>query len=180
MCGVEDEADAGGSREVRKLVNPLRPSQREVDAHELTHLPFRNWCRHCMRGRGKEMAHVKGATDKKLEMHEFSLGYCFPGDTDGVSPLTVLVVRERLTKMLLAAVVPKKGPDMGTARRVTDFIDELGCEHLDVVTKSDREPAIKPLMREVSRLREEQRRQQATGRRLFVVRRWLGFMPRIG
>ena len=43
VCGVDeevDEVDGGSSREVRKLVNPQRPSQKEVDAHELTHLPF--------------------------------------------------------------------------------------------------------------------------------------------
>ena len=79
------------------MVNPQMPCQQEVDAHELTHLPFRNWCRHCMKGRGKEMPHRKGAADKALELKEFSLDYCFPGDTGGVAPLTVLVVRERLT-----------------------------------------------------------------------------------
>lgn len=59
------------------------------------------------------MPHKKGAADKALELKEFSFDYCFPGDTGGVAPLTVLVVRERLTKMLLAAGVPKKGPDKG-------------------------------------------------------------------
>ena len=122
------------------------PSQAEVDAHELTHLPFRKWCRHCMRGRGKEMPHKKGATDKVSDLHELSLDYCFPGNTGGVSPLTVLVARERLTKMVLAAVVPRKGPNRGVALRVATFIEELGCAHLDVITKSDREPALLSLI----------------------------------
>ena len=69
--------------------------------------------------------------------------------------MTVLVCRERRTKMLLAAVVPKKGPDKRTALRVTNFVEELGCAHLDVITKSDREPAIRSLLREVSRMRAE-------------------------
>ena len=76
VCGVDeevDEVDGGSSREVRKLVNPQRPSQKEVDAHELTHLPFRNWCRHCMKGRGKEMSHRKGAAEGASELKEFSL-----------------------------------------------------------------------------------------------------------
>ena len=58
VCGVEEEADGGSSREARKFAHPLRPSQQEVDAHELTHLPFRNWCRHCMKGRNTEMPHA--------------------------------------------------------------------------------------------------------------------------
>ena len=103
------------------------------------------------------MPHRKGAAEGVSELKEFSLDYCFPGDTGGVSPLTVLVVRERRTKMLLAAVVPKKGPDKRTALRVTHFVEELGCAHLDVITKSDREPAIRALIREVSKMRAEVR-----------------------
>ena len=68
-------ADRGGSREVRRLVDPQRPCQKEVDAHNLTHLPFRNWCPHCMRGRGKEMPHQRQAAHKEM-LHEFSVDYC--------------------------------------------------------------------------------------------------------
>ena len=72
-----------------------------------------------------------------------------------MAPLTVLVVRERLTKMLLAAVTPRKGPDKKIALRVTNFIEELGCAHLDIITKSDREPAMRSLLREISKMRAE-------------------------
>ncbi len=92
------------------------------------------------------MPHKKG-TDKVSDLHEFSLDYCFPGDTGGVSPLKVLVARERLTNMVLAAVVPRNGPNRGVALRVATFIEELGCAYLDVITKSDREPAIRALLR---------------------------------
>ena len=67
--------------------------------------------------------------------------------------MTVLVARDRLTKMLLATVVPKKGPDKRTALRVTQFVEELGCAHLDVITKSDREPAMRSLLKLVSKMR---------------------------
>ena len=36
---------------------PKRPSQSEVDAHMLTHLPFRSWCPHCVRGKSKGKPH---------------------------------------------------------------------------------------------------------------------------
>ena len=73
VCGVEEEgADSGGSREVRGLPDPRRPCQKDVDLHNLTHLPFRKWCRHCMRGRGKEMAHQRQAPHTEM-LHEFSL-----------------------------------------------------------------------------------------------------------
>ena len=74
VCGVDEEVDVGSSRELRKMVNLLMPSQQEVDAHELTHLPFRSWCSHCMRGRGKDMPHRRGAVDEALELNEFCWG----------------------------------------------------------------------------------------------------------
>ena len=53
---VADTEEDLGKREVVKLANPVEPSQAEKEEHEMTHLPFRNWCRHCVRGRGKEAA----------------------------------------------------------------------------------------------------------------------------
>jgi hypothetical protein len=39
------------------MASPEKPSAREVEEHELTNLPYRSWCRHCVIGRGKEAAH---------------------------------------------------------------------------------------------------------------------------
>ena len=30
-----------------------RPTQREREEHVATHVPFRDWCAHCMMGRGR-------------------------------------------------------------------------------------------------------------------------------
>ena len=40
---------------------PIKASQDEVDAHMLTHLPFRSWCPQCVRGKSKGKAHRKQA-----------------------------------------------------------------------------------------------------------------------
>ena len=34
-----------------------KPSQREREEHEATHMPFRDWCVHCMMGRGRTHHH---------------------------------------------------------------------------------------------------------------------------
>ena len=60
--------------------------------------------------------------------------------------LTILVVKERGTKMLMATVVPSKSTGRFVAERVNAFIKQLGIEHLDAVAKSDQEPAIKSLI----------------------------------
>ena len=35
-----------------------KPTQREKEEHEATHVPFRDWCAHCMMGRGRTHHHV--------------------------------------------------------------------------------------------------------------------------
>ena len=42
-----------------------KPSQREIDDHERTHIPFRNWCKHCVFGRAKSTNHEKDKEDEK-------------------------------------------------------------------------------------------------------------------
>ena len=50
----EPEEEEAGLRRPKKVLDPREPSAEERKEHELTHLPFRSWCRHCVRGRGKE------------------------------------------------------------------------------------------------------------------------------
>ena len=38
---------------VKKLIDPRLPTQREVEDHCLTHLPYRNWCPICVKAKGK-------------------------------------------------------------------------------------------------------------------------------
>ena len=41
----------------RKLADPRVPTESERKEHEMTHIPYRNWCPHFVRGRGKDMDH---------------------------------------------------------------------------------------------------------------------------
>ena len=50
-CGGEGQA---GERKTMKVKSPRDPTKEEKEEHEKTHLPFRDWCRHCVAGRGKE------------------------------------------------------------------------------------------------------------------------------
>jgi len=51
---------------LRKLIDPRLPTQREVDEHNLTHLPYRNWCPVCVKAKGKDLDH-RAAVDKDRE-----------------------------------------------------------------------------------------------------------------
>ena len=77
------EAQAGGGagepgrketeegRRLRSIGDPRLPSQKEVEEHNLTHLPYRNLCPHCVRGRGKDLDHRK-SLDEDRNVREFS------------------------------------------------------------------------------------------------------------
>ena len=43
----------------KQVKQPNRPSEQEVQEHEKTHLPFRDWCEHCVRGRAETIRIVE-------------------------------------------------------------------------------------------------------------------------
>ena len=43
----------------RRIGDPRLPTEKEVEEHNLTHVPYRNWCPHCVRGLGKDLDHRK-------------------------------------------------------------------------------------------------------------------------
>ena len=38
-------------KKTKGLPHGIKPSQKEVEEHERTHLPFRSWCEHCVKGK---------------------------------------------------------------------------------------------------------------------------------
>ena len=79
MQGQEDRAEAEVDEnyraeveeEVRKpkpATRPYTPTRAEIYEHEVTHLPYRSWCRHCVHGRGVSSPHVKPDKKEKMEL----------------------------------------------------------------------------------------------------------------
>ena len=67
-AGKESKADktVGGrikapkeERTLKKLADPRLPTQKEVEEHNRTHLPYRNWCPHCARALGHDLDHAR-------------------------------------------------------------------------------------------------------------------------
>ena len=58
MAGREDEEsnESESEDEAKKAKGaavPIQPSQEQMRERMLTHLPYRDWCRHCVRGNSK-------------------------------------------------------------------------------------------------------------------------------
>ncbi len=119
-------------RWTRRLPEPILPCQADIDEHELTHLPFRNWCVHCVSGRGQELPHVRRTGDHQLP--EISMDYCFPGDRGDAQTLTVLVARERSSRMTFATLVPRKWAGDFIVTRFLAILREIGCAQQGILS----------------------------------------------
>ena len=138
-----------GVRNPRKLPDPKLPSKEEVERHYPTHLPFRNWCQYCIQGKGKTAPHFQqGQCDDGLM--EVRFDYCFMS-THGSPMCTILVAKEKSSKMTLATVVPMKGASLEyPIRRTMTFLKEIGLEGADIVVKSDQENASKDFLNNIA------------------------------
>ena len=89
-------------------------------------------------------------------MPELHLDYAFVGDEGQAGKtITMLVARERRTRMTMATAVPSKSTGTFVVERVLAFMKELGIEGQDVIVKTDQEPAIKHLVDEIGRRKAE-------------------------
>ena len=82
------EEEQFGMRNPRRVLDPKLPSQREVEEHNLTHLPYRNWCKHCVFGKGRAAPHYK-RTKREDSLAEIRFDYCFMSTVD--QPLVTIV-----------------------------------------------------------------------------------------
>ena len=72
---VVEEHDEAGSRKPAKLLDPQLPTKAEIEEHNLTHLPVRDWCPHCVHGAGRAVDHWVHLRDDGLP--EVHMDYCF-------------------------------------------------------------------------------------------------------
>ncbi len=89
---IDEDAEEG--RAARVMKDPEAPSREEIERHNITHLPYRSWCPHCVRGRGRARPHQGHAGGGDRELPVVSADYAFfgkDGDVDEKeSPVLVL------------------------------------------------------------------------------------------
>ena len=98
----QEEEEELGARKAARRHDLRRPSEQERIEHEMTHLPFRSWCRHCIRRCGSK------ATEEERQVTQIHLDYMFMGDKKDAKTLAFWVARDRATRAVLSTVVPRK------------------------------------------------------------------------
>ena len=144
---MQDEAEEGRRHPFRKSEN--QPSSHEVQEHMKTHIPYRSWCAHCVRGRGM----IPTGQEEEGEDQEIIHTSQLTSDSSKRVTLMIRQIRganpvigpEAKYGLTLAMAVPRKGNAAPwIAKRVADWLDSLGSQ--TVTLKCDNEPAIFSLL----------------------------------
>ena len=140
------EGTSGSALPAKELRRPQQPTADERRLHELTHLPFRSWCRFCVLGKGRANQSRRG----NRHLPVVQVDYAFAPIDGGNTPLTLLTAVDVQTFMSIALVVPKKGVCVTATRALENFLLETG--RTNAVLQSDSENPIQSLLAELCKM----------------------------
>ena len=130
----------------------MRVSREEWEQHELTHTPFRSWCPHCVRARGRNSPHQRiEAEEEDRKTPRMSMDYFYISSKDeaaNTNPLIVMVDEETGEKYARAVGKKGLGRDGEMDWLIRDMSEELrswghpGGQSGHIILKSDGEPSI--------------------------------------
>ena len=147
----KDEGDMSEARKPKTKRNPAMPSKAEIEEHNITHLPRRGWCKHCVAGGAVADPH-RAAADEEKTIPTIHLDYYFMGikeeEQDGVAPY--LAVKDDASHTTFSHALEAKGVNEYAVKVLKADVEAVG--HKKILFKSDNEPAIVALKQEVKNL----------------------------
>ena len=133
----------------KTLVSFEKPTEKEVQEHDLTHCPYRSWCPVCVEAAGREDQHRR-RKEKVDEGEVPTIGMDYHFLSDGVAAASAagrpmkgdevraMIVKDFKTGMLWAHAVDRKGPqDKLITKRIVADIKYLGRSEVKVNTEGD-------------------------------------------
>ena len=91
------------------LPKPLQPTAFEVAEHNISHVPYRSWCEHCVRGKARTSAHPTSAGAKLADQRPtIAMDYFYLGKKEDDS-LPILGVVEETSQRCFSLTLPSKG-----------------------------------------------------------------------
>ena len=108
---VEDEEEEAQEPVTRRA--PKGPTKEEREKHDATHLQFREWCDHCVRGRGRNSPHKKKQEEdeqKETKVVRISMDYFFMSqEEEKASENPLMVMLDESTGNRYMRAVGRKG-----------------------------------------------------------------------
>ena len=148
----------GEVRKVKILPKPLTPTRAQREEHELTHVTFAPWCRHCVMSRSLNDGHRKKKKhNNDREVPVISGDFCFMGQSEQEKATPIFVLRDHSTRITFAHVCEGKGivdAEYSDYLRNAVLKDISSMGHSKIVLKTDGEPACKALQEHIKTSRD--------------------------
>lgn len=162
-CGIYAGESDGEGEDMEDVVGkipklrkaPREPSAQERRDHEQLHLPYRSWCRWCVKARGASHPHVKQA-EVNHGMAGINLDYWFMRNEAGEDKATVLTLKDDESKAYCGYVCVKKGRSDDLGWKIVNDVARMGHGKESIVVKSDNENSISDLVNEIVELRSSE------------------------
>ena len=107
------------------LKSPDQPTPQERAEHNLTHLPFRSWCKQCIQNKSKSDAHPRQQRNSKAPVIQFDFCYFKSLGEQKTTPILTGIDVE--TGMAMAVVVSNKTQDFNYhVQCIQSFLMECG------------------------------------------------------
>ena len=134
-------AEAEGRMQGREQRFVKEPSPEEIRLHQLTHLPYREWCSACVSNRARADRHERARSDER-QCSTFSFDFCYTArSTTPTQKLVCLVGVDSHTGAQQAWPIPQKGGPLNLkylCAEICRLLNYLG--HSEATVKSDGEP----------------------------------------
>lgn len=190
---IEDEAEIeeAAARNPKVVRRPAAPTKAMIAAHECHHADYREWCEHCVAGKG--VSHQHRSSEKSERSHaEFSVDYAFMAEDGQVGrkeelgedrmkgACPVIVGYDHDSRGIWAMAVDSKGVTESSTKWLDGKINEAGQSGTKVVIRSDQEESIIALKKSVAIKRKAEtvmiespiRDSRANGSSEKAVRTW--------
>ena len=136
---VEQETHDKAAREAKALPRPNEPIEQQRAQHNLTHLPYRSWCEHRVRAKGKERQSKRNTDTQPV----IQIDYSFANTGADVQQRTILTATDVQTGLATSVVVPAKGRHAYGITELKKFVYETGRTF--GILQYDKEPPLKAL-----------------------------------
>ena len=103
---AEQETEDRSAVKPKMLKVPGEPSENERRLHELTHLPYRDWCEHCVKTKGRQSHAVKKKNDRQPVIQ---IDFSVMATENDLPKRTILNATDVQTGYSMAVVLPSKG-----------------------------------------------------------------------
>ena len=157
----------GGEEAVKSARTPGKPTQQEIENHELSHCPPRSWCDHCVKGQAKDDPSRKVLGDlADSDVTRVAMDYCYLTEdvvtkddehqtsTTARVSMTVLAMKETLCQSVWAYAVKTKGAgEAWIVDQIVEDMETIGLAQEKIILKADQEVSMTDVQKAIVKAR---------------------------